>query len=553
MIGADGTRRKSAPAATASALDKAMSFLQKYKKEGSSLGNQQTNHGRRWSAANASSDDGDISSGSDDDGGMSRKVSKSRLHPNRTPPASEPSRREESAHEGVHFGVNRSLTDVPPSDHFATARDLGITVSDGLDQSQTAVSGVDAVRFRTGNQTNTCLPPECFRFTVTTPGSPSSGMGSQGQGSDIDCMSSVNSIVSTIVEDIQQEEHDGRRIPCSDLANSGSGGSSDIHGTKLRQEGERSKNQRDDDSLYTIGEESIPEYSNNSIAEATGEDCDGSGEEVPDGGEDDDSYEDDDFEEVDDDPLESSDRDLDGDESIICEGNRHESDPSPTPMRDNDKAGTCRWKQGTSSVIRLSNSGVQGGQELSYDGNHKAWDQGTRATSPMFSASAKGNDPDKYHEVLATSNCGQNNLPATKEAWVVKGRVASPSAPVTAALIATQCFAVSSSQKQVLDGGGLDRAQQALASAESMSKGGVRIDRSAEVRSPQRPPHSTIKTICSNAVASVEFAHDPGRGLDLRSIGTQVRHKFSLCSWYTRLCEVLQHCPICSRGMQIGV
>lgn len=523
VIGVDDTRRKSAPPATASALDKAMSFLQKYKKEGSTLGNEQTNNGRRWSAANASSDDEDISLDSENDNKMSRKVAKSRLKPNRTPPAPEPSRREESAHNGAHFGANRSLTDVPPSNHFATAKDLGITVSDRLDQAQTAVSGIDTVGFRVGDQTNTCLPQECLRFTVITPGSPSSDMVGQGQGqghgSDIDCMSSVKSMISTIVEDIQPEEHGGRRISCSDLASSGeidARESSNRNGTKLGQEGERPTDQReDDDSLYTIGEEYIPE--------ATGDDCGSSGEQVPDGREDDDSYEDDDFEEVDDNPLERSDRDLDGDGSVICKGNRQERDPSPTPMRDDSKAGTCsRWRQGTSSVIRPSNLGVQGRQDLSYDGTHQACDQGTRATSPFVSASTKGNDSDKHHEVLATSNCDQNNLPATKEAWVVEGRVATPPAYMAAALTATQYNAESSGQKQALDGDRLDRAQQALDSAESVSKRGVRIDRSAEVRSPQRPPHSAIKTICSNAVASLEFAHDPGRGLDLRSIGTQV-------------------------------
>lgn len=577
MIGVDATRRKPALAATASALDKAMGFLQKYRKEGSStptttLGNEQTSNGRRWSAANASSDDEDdvdISLDSDDDDGMSRKVAqraKSRLKPNRTPPASEPSRREESARKGVYFGVNRSLPDVPPSDHIVTARDLGITASDGLDQPQTTVSGVDVVGFRTRHQTNTCLPQESrtpdLRFTGSTARSPSSGMVSQGHGSDSDCVSSVKTVISTVVEDIQPEEHDGRRsrgMPCSDLARSGeidAGGGSDRDGTKMGQGGERSRYRREDDSLHTTAEELIPRHSTNTIAEATGDDCgksrDRSGEQVPDAGEDDDSYEDDDFEEVGDDPLESSDRDLDGGEAILCEENRDESEHSPaisaTPMRNDDEAGTFGWKQGPASVIRPSNSGVHGREDLSFDETRKAWDQGTCATSPVFSTSMKGNNLGKYHEVPAISNVSnynQNHLPTTKEAWMVEGRAPTPSAPMGPAIIATQCTTGSSSQKQALDGGGLDRVQQALASVEGVSKGGVRIDRSAEVCSPQRPPpHSAIKTICSNAVASVEFAHDPDRELDLRSIGTQVRHKFSVCSWYTRLGYVARYSKI---------
>lgn len=53
---------------------------------------------------------------------------------------------------------------------------------------------------------------------------------------------------------------------------------------------------------------------------------------------------------------------------------------------------------------------------------------------------------------------------------------------------------------------------------------GVVIDRSSEVRLPDRPPGaSAVKTVArAETVAIVEYAHDPDRGVDLRSCGTQV-------------------------------
>lgn len=62
-----------------------------------------------------------------------------------------------------------------------------------------------------------------------------------------------------------------------------------------------------------------------------------------------------------------------------------------------------------------------------------------------------------------------------------------------------------------------------------VSKGGLLIDRSTEVRHPIRPPDSEVKVVVrAEAVASVEYAHDPESGLDLRSCGTQVRQQNGL-------------------------
>lgn len=55
-----------------------------------------------------------------------------------------------------------------------------------------------------------------------------------------------------------------------------------------------------------------------------------------------------------------------------------------------------------------------------------------------------------------------------------------------------------------------------------VSKGGIIIDRSTEVRNSE-PLGQDIKIIIRNeTVASVEYAHDPLKGLNLRSLGTQV-------------------------------
>lgn len=56
-----------------------------------------------------------------------------------------------------------------------------------------------------------------------------------------------------------------------------------------------------------------------------------------------------------------------------------------------------------------------------------------------------------------------------------------------------------------------------------VSKGGVVIDRSAERHNPGPPPGTDVRMVNrAGTVASVEYAHDPERGVNLRSCGTQV-------------------------------
>lgn len=67
---------------------------------------------------------------------------------------------------------------------------------------------------------------------------------------------------------------------------------------------------------------------------------------------------------------------------------------------------------------------------------------------------------------------------------------------------------------------------------DGVSKKGVVIDRSAERRSPDPPPGTDVKVVRrAETVASVEYTHDPERGLNLRSCGTQVKRVVN------RLCQ----------------
>lgn len=58
---------------------------------------------------------------------------------------------------------------------------------------------------------------------------------------------------------------------------------------------------------------------------------------------------------------------------------------------------------------------------------------------------------------------------------------------------------------------------------DSVSKRGVILDRSAEVRSPERLPGTDVKIVVRpDSVAAVEYVYDPEKRLDMRSFGTQV-------------------------------
>lgn len=84
------------------------------------------------------------------------------------------------------------------------------------------------------------------------------------------------------------------------------------------------------------------------------------------------------------------------------------------------------------------------------------------------------------------------------------------------------------------------------------SRRSVVIDRSSEVHSPERQPGTDVKVVVRpEAVASVEYAHDPESGLYFRSFGTQVWRvlnirKTTRWRWLANKCRHGKHSVFCS-------
>ena len=591
----------SVPAAPASALDKAMGFLEKYKKRASSsptLGHAaRTNSNRRWSATDAAFDadnETDFSLGSDDiDRGLTfyRKIDPM-LKPNRAAPTPEPS---------------RSLTDVPPSGCFATAKQLGITESEISNGPKAAVSPIsleghlatsdchcEEVGTRKGHQFDTCPSEEGRKsglrfFSVSMPRSPSSDMVRQDPRNDDNYVSSVESVPSAVtarfVKEVRTEAPCGwsqrsRESSFSDLASSykkDAENSSNLAGLELRRGGKISTDSHvaatraidgahervyvregfgklssfediatvhDQDQPFKWGQATTAaedtssdirndidsernyDYRSARMTQATEE-------------EEGDCYDDDDFEDVDD-SLGSNDHVGDQgpggcfQQNVTSNEDRHNPAHNTTPLGNDGNEEDSGQRQGDGYTSYRANE--------PFGRTCQGWDRGANAASPLVATVEDnvrprvciggGNGRANDCEVDTTSDrpSVQVRSRTVKEAWgctldheeVLEGVRATHTASMTTS-VACQCIIEETNRNHTSDRASFGGAGP-VAGVGDMSNQGVRIERSNEACNPQRPPSADVKIfVRSNAVASVEYAHDPERGVDLRSFGTQVR------------------------------
>lgn len=207
--------RASAPAGPTSALDKAMSFLNKYKlgASGSAKAEGMGSSRRPANVAKSSDEDEmDISLSSDSDAAARNPARKSpsRLKAKRENLVLQPQTGKATTTERNFPSRSVTLTEMRSSAHFATAKELGISESGGLDGPKAAVSPVGFQNNRTNEigggslyQANVSPPEQqssSLHLAVNIPGE-SSTYGSlvrHGSGSDVE---SVGSAVTEALEE----------------------------------------------------------------------------------------------------------------------------------------------------------------------------------------------------------------------------------------------------------------------------------------------------------------------------------------------------------------
>ena len=223
--------RASAPAAPTSALDKAMSFLNKYKEGGSSTPRTSAAEGvdtfRRSGAANTirDEDEMDMSLSSDSDKYLkTTRKSPSRLTASRDNRVPE-HYGEDMAATRAGGGVSRSLTGARSSAQFATARELGILDSGGLEGPKAAVSpaGLDKPKPPRGSKGNSLYsqagvypPPSDGRLTgirasAATISAPlNAGATRQSYESEGEVDSSIDSVSSMVTAGVEEIRGEAR-------------------------------------------------------------------------------------------------------------------------------------------------------------------------------------------------------------------------------------------------------------------------------------------------------------------------------------------------------
>lgn len=561
--------RASAPAAPTSALDKAMSFLNKYKKG--------TNSAATTTAANTSrksldvgnrtfdEDEIDMSFSSDSEAAGRNPTRKAppRLKADRDEPGLEPRAGTAAASNEKDF-TSRSLTlsGMRPFGRFDTAKDLGISGSGGLDGPKAAVSplGIQNKRPTNSSEGGPSDPQSPgLHLVVNIPGESSTygNLAKHGSASDIE------SVGSAVAEALAEQSPGGGEVfegdPWlgsldSELAVSSeveAGGSSSLVSPTLEQQSGSARNLNQDSrglsssglarsppdrsalgKVLSIDGLAIVPRSQTSPNPREGIKAeDGSGGEHSErsrhsyaaegaeaGDDDDDDDEEDDYG---DDDFEDQDVLM---ESIGTEGqhtnsasateapsqvsrvgqsalpasegtvNKQEREVLPRPLdawgmpaADAEEAPSLPGTSDSSTSPRSCRNGdidwKGGGRAAS--GTREAW-----VERPARGSCAKG---------------GESNAPATT------GDLAGPPSPN-----ADQC-----QQQRDNSPRGVGREETR---GRSLSKRGVLIDRSTEASNPIRPSDTKVKVIARvEAVASVEYAHDPESGLNLRSCGTQVR------------------------------
>ena len=630
--------RASAPAAPTSALDKAMSFLNKYKEGGPSTPRSSTaemaNVFRRTGAANTIlHDEMDMSLSSDSDKYLNTTPkAPSRLTPSRDTPEAEHGEDTSVTHGGG--GISRTLTEARSSAHFATARELGILDLGAVGGPKAAVSpsGLEKPKPSSGSKVNTLYqaggypPPDGrsagFRASATISASPNAGAARQSS----ECVSereassieSISSLVPGAVQELtdkelrveaQATEREQRRRGSFSEIGGGYAANAQRSSGFLRQSVEQESTllpSRQQDGLCSspVGEasdvesgysraDSIPRRSMPLVELATGSDhnappiskreadgpdaggirsreqsrgdiCVSHGEEESEVEEDDD-YGDDDFEELD--TLLESDgedagsrplnfvaskgRDPSGglDEAVMPQTKSREPQPpqiwgtkeSLSPNNVENQTPEPAAAVSSMGDYPLEEEVARSRQNGALQEPHQAWDDLSAelkrglpdttdfGTNPESDADGTTED---ISEIAPGSKVGTGG----RQFGVEEKRDRKP---LGRCWVDVASGAHDSERTKRTDGGvapsllgkvtqdesaRAENRKMGATNIDGISKRGVLIDRSTEVHDPGRPPDMEVKTISRDSgVASVEYAHDTERGVDLRSYGTQAR------------------------------
>lgn len=609
--------RASAPAATSSALDKAMSFLNKYSTPPTGAATKGINVATRLS--------GTANTDSDDEDEMDISLSSEDMDTGQTFPRKVQSRLKASGGPdelGKPFGqhqVSRSLTGVRSSARFATAKELGVSGLGALAGPKASVSPlglqnqhvntVDTAGSRFETDKHSQLEDgrvSGLLLSVNIPGgSPDSAAVKHERGSDGEVASSVESIHSAVagtLEEIRQEaqavESGQRQLgsACPELGSSrefdDEGSSGPISPTfepegailkrALPHDKAHSSTMNDNDRGFVhtalrkvISGEHLAavsgQHAEPTLSRRDGQtinyDYSGGREDASVGyrvrnvdemEDDEDDYEDDCFEEVDGNTESEVTPPAAGRNGanlagvVLRRSASCEADPatgwsgggSNICSSDEGQHGVQRHTPMTSSVPEpLVDNSVHSGEyamnrkprqvwnNLAPPGKSRVPETTESGTSPV--PQSMPGTPASHDNGRGTSP-GSNPIPSGKALLDIKQAWDGRSASGSQVDDSNSAAAAASTPTEYMNGGGVARyppqgadefRREMPAAVDGVSKKGVLIDRSAERRSPDPPPGTDIKVVRrAETVASVEYTHDPERGLTLRSCGTQVIH-----------------------------
>lgn len=555
-----------------------MSFLNKYKEggaNGAKTTTAATGMGTFRKSANAQSTTFDqdemelsLSSDSDGAGGASRRKTPSRLKPTRDKPSLEP---------------QETMVKVRSLAGLSTTKELEANDVGNLGRPKAAISPVGLQRHRSASrsaadarlQADAYSPSEGrtsnLRLAVTIPGdsSPLSGLVRQGSDSDVE---SIRSAVAEELEDQTGEEEEeftspdsrsptfehqsgsGKKTEDNGMVESGSGfarshpGRGALGSIMSFDDLAKFSGQRISPDLDDIGDNTSNDGVDRKQSAGNGGSYTADDEE-----EEDDDYGDDDFEDLD--LLMDSNRG-----QLVLNASTSIEDPRTSPQQPISGHGTnsasptgvmvtstspndekqCQVAGATAECRRYLATSETVGDPLNGvpEPPREAWSVPAANTDKTITLPAmveSGTSPDTDGKddgvVSESSTRAKERAPSgATEAWgerLGSGPLAKVGDTMSLGTATTKddgmppC--VSNATRCREDRAAARETGQGGTNIGSVSKRGILIDRSTEMHDAIRPSGMEVKVLVrTEAVASVEYAHDPERGLDLRSCGTQV-------------------------------
>lgn len=625
--------RASAPAAPTSALDKAMSFLDKYKQ-----GNSSTAPRRSADVPSATFDEDELeislSSDSDAPGRQAARKAPSRLKVSRNKIVLEPQRATAVTSEDDPASRSLTLTGMPSSARFATAKELGINLGPksavspvGLKKNNSTKSNAGSAQSHVDAHSPFEDQKPGLRLAVNIPGESSAHASLRRQDSDSEVESLGSAVAEALEEticgeddEIEDESRLGSLIsePVSDFEVD-AGGNSRLVGPTLEQHSGSAIILKQDsreagdtgfarvppgrttlgkimsfDELATVSGQQICSASENREENGVDNGSDrfeGNGgnharystaEPATEDEDNEDDYGDDDFE----------------DQDVLMESNgenprEHHALGEPTSTvggaatRCFEEVVSQQPILGHGSSPASTTTFVTANIENDKTPHPVTAPVGSRVTQPISPVGELVNyreheslqRPREAWAVLEEKKYENQTLPVTSDSGTNPGSCMNPDnelkddpapennrrADGRASSGAREAWGMRSASESLTKGAKGDKSNAAVTTGEEedgvdqphnipnagqcrhreseaargagngkesvgvVSKRGLLIDRSSEDRDPIRPPGSEVKVVVrAEAVASVEYAHDPESGLDLRSCGTQVRQRHGL-------------------------